>query len=226
MIDQQEFHHAFARLLHHRGLGEELLRRAVFVGGQVLDAHGAGSLRLRDTLHFDQAHAAIAGDRQPLVETEARDFRARGFAGLEQRVLRRNVDLFAVDNKLGHACFFNSRDPASSLLYMLMLAAPIVALGGRPSRIVAAVVGQIGDERRRRAAPALPEDRSFPARLISGRFRRRPPEPAMAAPQIPVFEHHRLAPRVSRPLLRHDYCTRSCRMLARRTPRRFPELCR
>ena len=147
MVDQQEFHHAFARLLHHRCLGEKLLRRAVFVGGEVLDAHGAGGLRLRDALHFDQAHTAIAGDRQPLVETEARDFRARGFAGLEQRVLRRNIDLFAVDNKLGHACFFNSCDPASSLLNMLMFAAPVVALGGRPSRIMPAVVGQIGDER-------------------------------------------------------------------------------
>ena len=56
-----------------------------------------------DARHLDQAHAAIAGDRQPLVEAEARDFRARGLAGLQQRVLRRDVDLFAVDDELGHA---------------------------------------------------------------------------------------------------------------------------
>ncbi len=102
MIDQQELHHAFARLLHHRRAGQQHVGRAILVRRQILDAHGAGRLRLRDAGDLDQAHAAIAGDRQPLVEAEARDFRARGFAGLEQRVLRRNVDLFAVDNDLGH----------------------------------------------------------------------------------------------------------------------------
>ena len=56
-----------------------------------------------DADHFDQAHAAIAGDRQPLVEAEARNFRARRLARLQQRVFRRNVDLFAVDDELGHA---------------------------------------------------------------------------------------------------------------------------
>ena len=137
MVDQQEFHHAFARLFHHRRLGEELLGRAVLVGSQILHAHGAGGLRLGDALHFDQAHAAIAGDRQPLMEAEARDFRARGFAGLEQRVLRRNVDLFAVDDELGHAFFFSSSDPTfsshNSHFPVRVLAAPVVALRGRPS---------------------------------------------------------------------------------------------
>jgi hypothetical protein len=32
---------------------------------------------------FDQAHAAIAGDRQALVVAEARNFGARGLAGLQ-----------------------------------------------------------------------------------------------------------------------------------------------
>ena len=36
------------------------------------------------------------------MEAEARDFRARGLAGLEQRVLRRDVDLVSVDDELGH----------------------------------------------------------------------------------------------------------------------------
>ena len=58
--------------------------------------------RLRRALHLDQAHAAIAGDRQPLVEAEARDLGARRLAGLEQRVLRRDLDLDAVDDDLGH----------------------------------------------------------------------------------------------------------------------------
>jgi hypothetical protein len=36
------------------------------------------------------------------MEAEARDLRAAGLARLQQRVGRRDVDLFAVDNKLGH----------------------------------------------------------------------------------------------------------------------------
>ena len=102
VIDQQELHHAFARLAHHRALGADDLGRAVAVGRQVLDAHRARRLRLRRTDDLDQAHAAVAGDRQPLVEAEARNLRARGFARLEQRVLRRNVDLASVDDELGH----------------------------------------------------------------------------------------------------------------------------
>ena len=78
MVDQQELHHAFARLLDHRRVGEDLRRLAVRAGAQVAHAHGAGGLRLRRAaLHLDQAHAAIAGDRQPLVVAEARDFGAR-----------------------------------------------------------------------------------------------------------------------------------------------------
>jgi hypothetical protein len=61
-------------------------------------------LRLRRAaLHLDQAHAAIAGDREPLVEAEARHLGARRLAGLQHRVLRRNVDLDAVDEEFGHA---------------------------------------------------------------------------------------------------------------------------
>ncbi len=92
------------------------------------DACGFG-----DADDLDQAHAAIAGDRQPLVEAEARNFRARGLAGLEQRVLRRDVDLFAVDDDLGHAAcsllrrrecavFHNACAPAKLLPAERMLA--------------------------------------------------------------------------------------------------------
>jgi len=102
MVDQQEFHHPFARLAHHRALGIDHLGRAVAVGRQVLDAHGTGRLRLRHADNLDQAHAAVAGDRQPLVEAEARDLGARGLARLEQRVLRRHLDLASVDDELGH----------------------------------------------------------------------------------------------------------------------------
>ncbi len=110
MVDQQEFHHAFARLLHHRRLGEDHLRRAVLVRHQVLHRHGAGGLRLgRPARHLDQAHAAVAGDREPLVEAEARNLRARRLARLQQRVLGRNVDLGAVDDELGHVSAVPSR---------------------------------------------------------------------------------------------------------------------
>ena len=103
MIDQKEFHHAFARLAHHRRAREQGFWRAVLVRHQILDAHGAGRLRLRYAGNLDEAHAAIAGNRQPLVEAEARNFRTTGLAGLEQRVLWRDVDLSAVDGELGHA---------------------------------------------------------------------------------------------------------------------------
>src|SRR5262244_599488 len=51
---------------------------------------------------FGEAHAAIAGDGQTLVEAEARDLGARRLARLQQRVFRRDVDLRAVDDELGH----------------------------------------------------------------------------------------------------------------------------
>jgi hypothetical protein len=53
-------------------------------------------------LQLDEAHPAIAGDRQPLVEAEARDLRARLLAGLEERELGRDIDLDAIDDELGH----------------------------------------------------------------------------------------------------------------------------
>ena len=93
MVDQQELHHAFARLLHHRRAGADDLAACRRGSGGSRARPGAGRQRLRRADQLDQAHAAVAGDRQPLVEAEARDFRARGLAGLEQRVLRRDVDL-------------------------------------------------------------------------------------------------------------------------------------
>src|SRR5262249_10966400 len=82
MVDQQEFHHAFARLLHHRRLGEHHRRLAVRSGAQVADVLGAGGDRLGwPALHLDQTHTAVAGDRETLVVAEARDLGARGLAG-------------------------------------------------------------------------------------------------------------------------------------------------
>ncbi len=102
MIDQQEFHHAFARLAHHRGFGENLGRLALRTGPAVAHAPRAGGDRLGRAFQLDQAHAAVAGNREALMEAEARDLRARCLARLQQRVVRRDIDLFAVDDELGH----------------------------------------------------------------------------------------------------------------------------
>ena len=97
MVDQQEFHHAVARLLHHRRVGEDLL----LVG----DRQRAARLRLgRAGLHLDQAHAAVAGDRQALVVAEARDLDAGHLAGLQDRDAGRHLDLLTVDLDYGHVC--------------------------------------------------------------------------------------------------------------------------
>ena len=53
-------------------------------------------------LYFDQAHAAIAGDRQSLVIAEMRDLDPGMFAGLQDRGARRHFDLAAVDGQLRH----------------------------------------------------------------------------------------------------------------------------
>ncbi len=108
VVDEQELHHAFARLLHHRRLGVDDLGAAVPVGRQIVDAHGAGGDRLRHALHLDQAHAAVAGDRQALVIAEARDLDAGLLAGLDQRDAVLDLDGHAVDDQLLGHCRFRS----------------------------------------------------------------------------------------------------------------------
>ncbi|MBA7473631.1 hypothetical protein ES707_08972 [subsurface metagenome] len=123
MVDQQKLHHAFARLLHHRRTRGDFRRLALGTRAAVAHAPGAARDRLRAALHFDEAHPAIAGDRQPLMVAEARDFGARGLARLEQRVLRRHVDLFAIDDEFGHrvrsfaACIRAARRPHCSSMF-------------------------------------------------------------------------------------------------------------
>ena len=85
-----------------RRAGEDFRRLAIGAGAQIVDRHGAGGLRLRHALHLDQAHAAIAGDRQALVIAEARHFGARHLAGLQQRRAVLDFDLGAVDLQFRH----------------------------------------------------------------------------------------------------------------------------
>ena len=126
VVDEEELHHPFARLADRRRLGQDLRRLAVRAGPAVAHAPGAGGDRLRRAFELDEAHAAIAGDRQPLVEAEARDLGARRLAGLEQRVLRRNLDLDAVDDELGH------RWQPSTIFWMRSASCCTDSFGGLP----------------------------------------------------------------------------------------------
>ena len=95
VVDQQEFHHAFARGLDHFAVGADFLP----VGSR----QRAARLRLgRSGLHLDQAHAAIAGDRQPLVIAEARDFLARKLARLKDGCAFGDLEFLSVYGDLGH----------------------------------------------------------------------------------------------------------------------------
>src|SRR3546814_19427130 len=60
MVDEQKLHHPFARLLYHRAVGLDDLP----LGGR----QRARRLRLRRAgRDLDEAHAAIAGDRQAFM---------------------------------------------------------------------------------------------------------------------------------------------------------------
>ncbi|MNE53029.1 hypothetical protein D3C80_1477290 [compost metagenome] len=90
MVDEQELHHPFAGLLDHRRVGEDFLA----VGGRKC----ARSLRLRRSgLHFNQAHAAVAGDGQTLVVAETRDLLTGALCDLQNRHAGFELGFDAVD---------------------------------------------------------------------------------------------------------------------------------
>ena len=98
-------------------------------GLKIVDAHGAGGDRLRHARDLDQAHAAIAGDRQALVIAEARDLDAGETAGLDQRDAVRHVVLFVIDDELRHASSPSSPEHRSGR----GSAAPAACDEGRPA---------------------------------------------------------------------------------------------
>ena len=101
VVDQQEFHHALAGLADHFAVGADRLT----LGGRQC----AARLRLgRPRRDFDQAHAAIAGDGQPLVIAEARDFLAGEFAGLQDGGALRDFEFDAVDSEFRHISVLSS----------------------------------------------------------------------------------------------------------------------
>ena len=55
------------------------------LGGRSLTPMAQEATGFGHALHLDQAHAAVAGDRQALVIAEARDLDAGLLAGLDQR---------------------------------------------------------------------------------------------------------------------------------------------
>ncbi len=112
MIDEQEFHHAFARLFHERRVRVDLGGRAVLVGEYVPHLQRTRRLRLRRADPFDKTHTAIARDRQAFVIAEARDFRARKLAGLQQRDVIVRFDFLAVDNELTRHQHLHCQRPA------------------------------------------------------------------------------------------------------------------
>src|SRR5690606_35585901 len=103
VVDEQELHHPFAGLLHHRRVSEDFRQFAVRAGANITHAHGAGRGRLwRAALHLDQTHAAVAGNRQTLVETETRNLGPGFLARLQQREMIRNLDFLTVNLQLCH----------------------------------------------------------------------------------------------------------------------------
>ena len=105
--------YAFAGFPHHRRAGVDDRRLAVRPRPAIAHAPRAGRDRLGRALKLDQAHPAIAGDRQPLVEAEARDFRARGFRRLQEGELGRDIHFGAVDDDFRHISAPATRAAAS-----------------------------------------------------------------------------------------------------------------
>ena len=86
MVDQQELHHALARLLAPA-------RDLVWITMPSATGIAQEAIGFGDFSDLDQAHAAIAGDRQALVEAEMRHLDAGLLAGLQHRRARRHLDL-------------------------------------------------------------------------------------------------------------------------------------
>ena len=115
VVDEQKLHHPFPRFLHHRRVGENLRRLTIWPRAQILHAHGARSRRLwRPTLHLNQAHTAIAGNRQPLMKAEPWHLRPSVFSRLKQRIVIRNLKFRAINFDLGHYSAASSTRPSLS----------------------------------------------------------------------------------------------------------------
>ena len=80
------------------------------LGGRSLTPMAHEAIGLGMPCHLDEAHAAVAGDRQALVVAEARDLGAGLLARLHQRGAVLDLDRLAVDDDwLGHRAPLDQR---------------------------------------------------------------------------------------------------------------------
>ena len=101
MVDQQKFHHAFARFFHHGRVGLDARCLSFGTWAQITDLHRAGCGRFGRTADdLDKTHAAVARDGQALVIAETRDFDPRLFTGLNQGQCPIHFDFGIVDYDL------------------------------------------------------------------------------------------------------------------------------
>ena len=95
MVDEQKLEHRLLRPLH------------AVVGGMDDHAFGdprvAGDLQLRDLLDLDEAHAAVAGDRQSGMPAVVRHLDAEPLGGADDGEAVFALGFPAVDGDLGHA---------------------------------------------------------------------------------------------------------------------------
>ena len=105
MVDEQELHHPFARLLHHRRVGEDLRRLAIRAGAQI--AHAPWRRRPAASAVRPSPRRGTCGNCRR--STAARGSRSAGSRrrlprGLQQRVFGGNVDLAVPSTmQLGHS---------------------------------------------------------------------------------------------------------------------------
>ena len=89
--------------------------RALRPRPQILHLHRAGGGRLRRAADdLDQAHAAVAGDRQALVIAEARNLDPRLLGRLDQGQGGVALDLDAVDDDLAKVGHFVTELPGTA----------------------------------------------------------------------------------------------------------------
>src|SRR3546814_16555258 len=93
-LDEEEFHHALPRLLDHWTVRADFL--------SISRRECAAGLRFGwPRLHFNETHAAIARDGQPLMIEEARNFLARKLTCLTQGSACGDFQFYTIDGSLG-----------------------------------------------------------------------------------------------------------------------------
>src|SRR3546814_1850424 len=110
-LDEEEFHHALPRLLDHWTV------RADFLSISRREC-AAGQRFGWPRLHFNETHAAIARDGQPLMIAEARNFLARQLTCLKHGRACGDFQFYTIDDRqstrLNSSHYCASRIPSSA----------------------------------------------------------------------------------------------------------------